>query len=368
MEKTYGGFRTTISGNGYRQFGKRVLMTQLRFSTLEAIFEVDPEVQRNLDPKRRSEIREFIIKALEDKDFYFSPFVFSSRGAIVETDQGWELNPGCKLYILDGQHRAFAMSSALSHLKSRKESAEESGNFEEAAKIQSYIDKLKEYPVSMQVYLELSRQEERQLFSDINSERKEAHIGLVMQYDQRDQYTELTREIAEQLRDHFEIEQKLSRLTGQNSAVTSLATIRKCLIALFEGILTVKKGDPYFRKCSPEEVPDIALAFFEAWLKIFPRQMANRKRYVSGLTGIQVALAYTVYQLTKKPTINHKEAIKRLQSLKKHCTWKHDDPLFSHLYDPSTGRIKNHSTTTAIENTAMQMISILEGEEAINDY
>ncbi|XJZ26997.1 DNA sulfur modification protein DndB [Bacillota bacterium Lsc_1132] len=365
MELLTTDIRTTIKGNGYNQFGKRVLITQLRFSTLEAIFEVDPEVQRSLDLKRRSEIREFIIDALENKDFYFSPFVFSARGAIKETQNGWELAPGCKLYILDGQHRTAAMSSALSHLKSRKESAEESGNKEEADTIQKHIDKLRAYPVSMQVYLDLTQQEERQLFTDINTERKEAHIGLIMQYDQRDEYTELARKVANQLQTKFEIEQKLSRLTIQNTALTSLINIRKSLIALFEGKLSEKKGTAYFRNCHPNDVQRISIAFFESWLKLFPRQMANRKQYVSGLTGTQVALAYTVYLLTKKYSIPHLEAIQQLMLLKNLCTWKHNDPLFSHIYDPSTSKVKNHSTTTAIEKTAMNFITILDRERLI---
>lgn len=359
------GFKTIIDGIGYNQFGKMVLATQLRFSTLEAIFEVDPEVQRKLDPNRRSEIREFILKALEAKDFYFSPFVFSARGAIKKGAQGWELEPGCKLYILDGQHRASAMSSALSHLKSRKETAEETGNQREADKIKGYIDQLKAYPVSMQVYLDLIQKEERQLFTDINTERKEAHIGIIMQYDQRDAYTELTRKIARKLENEFEIEQKLSRLTNQNSAVTSLSIIRKCLLALFEGSLHDKKGKPYFQNDPITEVTTISLAFFRIWQDLFPQQMANRKRYVTGLSGIQVSLAYTVYYLTKKYSITHLEAIQQLRVLKKHCSWKHDDPLFSHLYDSTTRKIKDHSSTTAINKTALNFIGMIGKERMV---
>ena len=80
----------TINGNDYNQFGKEVLITQMRFSLLEAIFEVDPEVQRKLNPGRRSEIRDFILKSVENDDFYFSPFVFSARGAIKRQEI-----PGC---------------------------------------------------------------------------------------------------------------------------------------------------------------------------------------------------------------------------------------------------------------------------------
>lgn len=364
------GVLTQIMGNGYNQFGKKVLATQMRFSTLEAIFEVDHEVQRKLDPKKRLEIREFILNSItNDENFYFSPFIFSSRNGIKKVEGGWVLEPGCKVYIIDGQHRSLAIKSAISHLYQKKESAEEVGRFDEAEKIQGYIDKLNNFPVAMQVYLDLSTKEEKQLFSDTNTERKEAHIGLVMQYDQRDEYAELTRNVAKQLENKIDIEQKLSRLTMQNSAVTSLAIMRKCLIALFEGILTVKTGDPYYRNCKPSEVPAISNAFFESWTKLFPRQMANRKKYVSGYSGIQIALAYTVHLLTRNHSISHLEAIEKLTIIKKNCHWTHDDPLFTNLFDSASRRIKHHSSTTAIQKLSFKFLTIIEKERMqINDY
>ncbi|EKN69266.1 hypothetical protein BABA_10401 [Neobacillus bataviensis LMG 21833] len=355
-------FRTIIEGIDYNQFGKKVLATQLRFSTLEALFEVDQEVQRKLDTQRRSEIREFILKSLKGKDFYFSPFIFSARGAFNNTEHGWALEPGTKLYILDGQHRSSAMSSALSHLKSQKETAEEMGNDKEAKIIQGYIEKLRDYPVAMQVYLDLTQEEERQLFTDINTERKEAHIGLIMQYDHRDEYTELTRKVAKRLQSEFEIEQELSRLTNYNSSVTSLTIMKKCLLAMFEGNLTVKKGEANFGNYKPNEIIAISQLFFETWQQIFPKQMANRRKFVTGLTGIQVALAYTVFHLTKNYSISHQEAIMQLSKLKKHCTWEHDHPLFTHLYDPGTRRIKHHSSTTAIQKTAWKFKAMIDKE------
>jgi DNA sulfur modification protein DndB len=355
-------FKTYIPGIPSNQFGKKILATQIRFSTLEALFTVDEEVQRKLVPQRRFEIREFIIASLKENDFFFSPFIFSARGAIFETKEGWVIKPGSKLYILDGQHRASAMSSALSHLKSQKETCEELGDDREADIIQGYIDKLKDYPVAMQVYLELSQQEERQLFTDINTERKEAHTGLIMKYDQRDIYTEITRKVAAKLNHQFDIEKELSRLTNENSSITSLTIMRKCLLALFEGNLTVKKGDANFGEYSPEEVMSICLAFFESWLKFFPKQMANRRKYVSGLTGTQVALALTVFHLTKNNSLPHLEAIKQLVRLKRLCTWKHDDPIFSHLYDPTNRRIKNHSSTTSIQKTAWKFFELIHHE------
>ncbi|WHY94701.1 hypothetical protein QNK12_15100 [Neobacillus cucumis] len=49
MEILTNEMKATIFGNGYNQFGKDILITQMGFSLLEGIFEVDPEVQRKLD-------------------------------------------------------------------------------------------------------------------------------------------------------------------------------------------------------------------------------------------------------------------------------------------------------------------------------
>ena len=365
------GVLTKMSGSIYNQFGKEVLTTQIRFGTLEAMFEIDHEVQRQLDPARRAEIRKFIVDSVEKgKHFFFSPFIFSSRNNIQKVEGGFELAPGSKVYIIDGQHRSSALSSAISQLKTQKEVAEEAGDYVEAEKVQRYIEQLVSYPIGMQVYLDLTQQEERQLFSDTNTERREAHSGLLMKYDQRDQYIELTRTVADCLKDKMDIELAASRLTMHTASITSLTTMRKCLIALFEGVLAVKTGDPYYRNCKPAEVPAIAQRFFESWIGLFPRQMADRNRYVVGLTGIQIALAYTAYLLMKEHSIKHMEAIEMLGLLKKRCTWQHDDPLFKHMYNPVTGQIRSHSTSTSVKKTSVEFLRAInaEGGLVVNDY
>ncbi|TAA72848.1 DNA sulfur modification protein DndB [Planococcus salinarum] len=357
------GVLATIKGSTYNQFGKEILSTQIRFSMLRAMFVVDHEVQRTLDPNRRREIRDFIIDALEKKEhFYFSPFVFSSRGGIKEVEGRFELAPGNKIYVLDGQHRSEALLSAINYLQANKEQSEVEGNYSKALELGTYIQSLEAYPVAMQVYLDLNQQEERQLFTDYNTERKEAHTGQVMKFNQRDAYIELTREVTQLIGNKFEIETDRARLTNQNSAVTSTVTMRKCLIALFEGILTPKSGEPYYRNCKKAEVPKIAKQFFESWITLFPKGMENRKVYVSGLSGIQIALALTVYSLTRNQ-VTHIEAIGMLKKLNRRCTWKHDDPIFAHMYDTATGQIKNNSTSTAIKKTMLEFLRVIEEEK-----
>ncbi|RAK19830.1 DNA sulfur modification protein DndB [Anoxybacillus vitaminiphilus] len=318
----------------YRQFGRSVLLMKMPFRLLQSIFTIDGKVQRELDLRRKNAIRDFILETVKEGTFYFSPFIFSARGALARIREGeWELVPGVKMAILDGQHRVKALESALQKLKFEKEAYEDSGYMQKAEEIQKWIDTLESYEIAMQIYLDLSEDDERQLFTDINTERKEAHGGLVVKYDRRDRYAEWTRTLAQRLDSKFEIERNLSRLTTTNSSLTSMVIMKKCLIALIEGNVGYKEGEPVCKYCREEEVPDIAELFFTAWMHLFPKQAENRKKYVSGLSGVQIALAYTVYRLVAEEEKSYTEAIEHLKRLKEVTSWRHDDPLFAPFYD-----------------------------------
>jgi DNA sulfur modification protein DndB len=356
--------RTRLKGDICNQFGKKVLTTQISFKLLKALFEVDHEVQRELDSRKRRLIKDFILDNLENQQpFFFSPFVFSARGGLIDTGDGWEIEPNSKLYILDGQHRSQALASAMTTLEVKLEMAEEEENFTYANEKREMIRALENFPVSMQVFFNLDCSSERQLFTDMNTERKDAHSGLIIKYDQRDSYAQLTREVIRQLKNDIDIEENKSRVTVHSTAVTSSSIIRRCLIALFEGILTVKTGKPYFRNCRPDEVTEIAVSFFKTWPQIFPKDMYDRNHYVSGLTGVQISLAYTVFLLTRERKLKHKDAIEKLLYLENFCTWRHNDPLFQHLYDSSSGRIRHHSSSTSISKLALTFNKIISEQE-----
>lgn len=354
--------RTRLSGHYFEQFGHEMLVTEMPFKYLESIFEVDSHVQRELDPRRRNVMKEFFINT---STFHFSPFVYSARGNLQKEGDYWEIKPGERLYILDGQHRSSALKSAITHLHTKKEALEEfsTKRHHEIEQINKVIEKLEAYPITMQIYLNLTTQEERQLFADLNTERKNAHSGLIMKYEQREEYVLLVRKIAGKLNQHLEIETTLSRLTVNNTSITSLVIMRRCLLALFEGILTFKEGDPKLKYCQKEEMEPIAYKFFKTWCDLFPKSAGNRSRYVCGLSGIQLALAYTVYQLVSNQHYSYLQAIDELKKLKRKTSWKHDDPLFHLFYDQRQKRIRNHSSQQSILKLTNLFINNLINQE-----
>jgi len=349
-----------IRGIEYRQFGRPILLTKMTFNVLQSIFTVDENVQRELDPRRKNAIRDFILHTVKNGTFYFSPFIFSARGALRRTGEGeWEVVPGAKMAILDGQHRAKAVESALRKLAFEKEGYEDSGSIEKARQVEAWIRALQSYEITIQIYLHLTENEERQLFTDINTERKEAHGGLVVKYDQRDRYAEWTRALVRKFESKFEIEKNLSRLTMTNSSLTSMVVMKKCLIALIEGNVSYKEGDPICKYCSEEEALTIGEWFFETWLHLFPKQAANRHKYVSGLSGVQVALALSVYRLVTEHEYTYKEAIKQLNRLKECTSWRHDDELFKSFYDAKKKRTARLSEQGRVKKLSQLFLDVM---------
>lgn len=342
--------RTRLKGHHFQQFGHEQLITEMPFKFLQNIFKVDSYVQRELDPRRRNVMKEHIINTIHESAFCFSPFIYSARDCIEIVGDHWEIKPGSKLAILDGQHRSAALISALRHLELKKEALEEmsSTNHHEITRIEQAIQRIETFPITMQIYLNLTTQEERQLFTDTNTERKNAHRGLIMKYEQREEYVLLARHIANKLQTQLDIETELSRLTVNNTAITSLVIMRRCLLALFEGVLTHKEGSPKLKYCTNDELESISYKFFKGWTDLFPRQGGNRLTYVCGLSGVQIALAYTVYQLVSIHRLPYLQAIDKLKNLKVTTSWRHDDPLFKSSYDPKKKRLINHSSQQSI--------------------
>ncbi|MDT8862979.1 hypothetical protein N0O92_22680 [Alkalihalobacillus sp. MEB130] len=357
---------STLNGHSYTQFAKDILVTQIPFFYLDTLFEIDDLVQRKLDVRKRNEISEFILDTMQDGTFYFSPFIFSARGAIEAKGDKWTITPGNKLYIIDGQHRASGLRLAIQKMEMHKVQLETySKNDVEIKKVDNIIHHLRNYQISIQIYLDIDQTAERQLFTDLNMERKDVHSGIVIKYDKRDAYSALVKQISSQLKVKYEIEETSSRLTNQNSALTSLATMRKCLIALYEGNVRYKEGQPYYRNINPLEVEATSLLFFTIWTEMFPREMNNRNKFVCGMTSVQVSLALTVFYLTKQQHLTHKEAIHSLTILKSHCSWKHADPLFAPYYDEQKKKLSRLSSSSAVSYLTETFLTIITEERGV---
>lgn len=357
------GRKMTKNVNAINQFGKDVLLIQMGLSNLLSICEMDLPLYWKIDKESIIAERDWFLTQVENKSvILLAPFIFSSRGCLIVSQNQWDLLPDEKLFILMGQERMLGLASAVQFLQAKKDAAEQEQKPRKVRRVEQELERLTTLSISMQIYLDLSLEEEKKLYHDLNVERRSVHSGGKMKYDHRSEFAVLTRRVAERIEEFMEVEQQLSRLMDQSSALTSLSVMHKCTLAMWEGDLDGKALQASNRLLPSETIVELSEEFYKAWQELFPVKASHRQQYVSGLSGIQIALAYTVYLLTKEQKLPHRKAIQKLTTLKSLCTWKHHDPLFSHLFDTTTGRIKNHSQKGSIKKTARKfLMKITEG-------
>jgi DNA sulfur modification protein DndB len=342
----------------YNQFGKRYFGTQLDFTFLQSIYEIDGEISQQIDKERVIYEKDGLLAHLEKKTaILLPPFILSARGKVIIKEDAWELPAENKLFVLHGQEKLLGFEAAVQYLKNKKEWAERESKFRVVKQLEKMIERLTMQPICLQIYLELSLEEERKFYSDINNERRGINPSLKIQYDQRNEFTILTRKVAKKMEYSMEIDQKVARIRDQSSALTSLSIMYKCTLAMWEGNLVGKEPEPKNLLFSLPMQEAQTERFYKVLLEVFPVHAYNRQKYVSGLAGIQIALAYTVFLLTKEYSLSYERAIQKLLALKVCCTWQHDDPLFTHLFNHTTGRIQNHHTKGAIQETARRFIA-----------
>jgi len=353
----------TKDANVYNQFGRDVLMTQMDFLTLTSVCEINQALPWKIDMESVIAERDWFLTHVANKSrILLAPFTFSARDCVIVSKRKGKFIPNKKMVILVGQEKLLGLAAAVQFLQNKKDLAEQEQKPRMVKLVVQALERLTTMPITMQVYLDLSLDHERKMYEDAHMGRRYVHAGEKMQYDQRCEFTVLTRKVAENIEEVMEIEKKLSRMMDQSTALTSLTIMQKCTLALWEGDLDGNKVKVSNTLIPAETRERLTEEFYRVWLEIFPVKAYDRQQYVSGLSGIQIALAYTVYLLTKEHRLPHRQAIHKLLALKSSCTWEHHDPLFAHIYDPTTARIKNHNKKSSIQKTARKFLMNLTEE------
>src|SRR5699024_8071711 len=165
-------------------------------------------VQRELDPSQVASISRYILDKLKigNSPIFFPPFVFSSRGhgEFIPEEYVYKLKLDNRIAVLDGQHRLEAFKSLESRLK-------DSNHPEE----QLIYEKLKEIPLTLQIYEGLNIEQEQQLFTDINAKSTRVGANLIKYYDEYNITSRLMRTVVQNhpliAFEKFEIRQNTTR-------------------------------------------------------------------------------------------------------------------------------------------------------------
>ena len=286
-ESTYSiSFKATRSN----QFGKNVITAQAKLIDIILVFEVDSNVQRELDPSQVASISRYILDKLKigNSPIFFPPFVFSSRGhgEFIPEEYVYKLKLDNRIAVLDGQHRLEAFKSLESRLK-------DSNHPEE----QLIYEKLKEIPLTLQIYEGLNIEQEQQLFTDINAKSTRVGANLIKYYDEYNITSRLMRKVVHNhpsiAFEQFEVRQNTTR----SKLMTGLI-VYKLIAVLHSGRVITNQLEYTFSEEEFEDLEEKITQFLTLLVKYMPSPDAyNRTKSIYLNQSIILALGKLVSEI-----------------------------------------------------------------------
>jgi len=316
------GLKLNVTIHPYcQQYG--LATVSLKVSDLLNYSTIDPMVQRKLSAGQRRKIANYLQERELDHVF-FGPITLSLRevGSLAKADGQLILMHGSKLSILDGQHRIMALGYTNEQLlkesrrherevtklklKTRRHPEDEKlvEELEQAEGFLSQVEArrldLLESELSVQLYIGLGEEEEKQLFGDINSKVQLVSKELGHSFDGSDPLNI----VLQQLADHNELLktvgiERRNNLTAYNKNFTCFSWLYSIATLLFTG----KMNHSYElqRRIRKDMTTHIELLhqFFNGVLPNMP-EMPGTAQYISSSRVIQESIALYAHSYLMK--------------------------------------------------------------------
>src|SRR5699024_10832927 len=218
---------------------------------------------------------------------FFPPFVFSSRGH-GEFDEGnlaYKLKLDNRMAVLDGQHRLEAFKSLEARLKNSEYVVE-----------QKIYNKLKEIPLTLQIYEGLNIEQEQQLFTDINAMNTRVSANLIKYYHEYNVTSKMMREIVHNhpsiAFEQFEVRKNTTR----TKLMTGLIVYK--LIAILHGGKIITNQIEYkFPDSDYKMLKEKAITFLILLVKYIPSpNVYDRAKSIYLNQSVILAIGKTVYE------------------------------------------------------------------------
>lgn len=285
--------------NGVRgmQFGKEVISVQCTVNDVLKFLEIDRDVQRDVDTNKVASIRKYIQYGLDGNNIYFSPLIFSARnrGNFNENKNKFILDMDESLIILDGQHRIKAFEELKNMLEVIKNKDEE-----DTTLYKKHKDILN-FPLSIQIYRNLNLQQERQLFTDINTKSSAVSNTLLIMYKEEDLHGNLVKEI---IKSHPSISPDLfeCRAKTTRTKFMTAATLYIVSKTLNEGVYSIRNQPSKINLNNYSKFKDNTEQFLTLLMKYAPKDALDRDKYIIFIPNVITAIAMFVYKMQKENT------------------------------------------------------------------
>lgn len=261
---------------------KGIMSTQIAIRDIVRLSKIDNKINRDLSYNRLPSLLKYFEKADSELGIYLPALVFSYRGNPIEKfNRGTstlELDDSDMLIIIDGQHRIKAMEKYIEKLTGDSEL------------YNKFIDNF----LTAQIYFGLSEEDERKLFSDINSNARRVSMSLVTQYDSRDIMNLLIQELyrSTPILKVVQVELNKSKIIRpSNQAFTTGARLKYFISYFLFGKKTPSRRDEQNLKEQYDEIVSYLSKFFAVFFSALPKEPGDVLKYVLGHEPVQNALA-----------------------------------------------------------------------------
>lgn len=312
---------------------------------------IDPMVQRKLSGGQLRKIANYLQERELDHAF-FGPVTLSLRdvGSLSKAADHLVLTHGAKLSILDGQHRILALGYTNEQMlkESRKyerevkrlkvkcrQQPEELRWQEELEQTEGYLTQLEsrrldllESELSVQFYIGLGEEEEKQLFGDINSKVQLVSKELGHSFDGSDPINLALQQVA----DHNDLLkaagiERRNNLTAYNKNYTCFSWLYATACFLFSGRMQPSYELTRRFRHDPTSHVERLHQFLNAIFRYMPEQ-PGLAQYLSSSRVIQESIALYAHEYLTKNAKNKGDWIRCLSALE-HMDWTHDNAVLA---------------------------------------
>jgi len=294
------------------QFGLSTI--SLRVQDLLNYTTIDPMVQRKLSAMQRRKISNYLQERELDHVF-FGPVTLSLRDVsqLMKVQNELYLRHGSKLSILDGQHRILALGyvneqmlkevrryerkAASLKVKQRRQ-PDDQALAEELTQLEGLVEQMEarrldlmETELSVQIYIGLSEEGERQLFGDINSKIMLVSKELGHSFDSTDPLNIVIQQVA----DHNVFlkgagVERRNNLTAFNQNFTCFSWMYSAATMLFSGRMQPSYELARKIRRDPSSYIEILHQFYNAILPFMPEQ-PGQSQFTSANRAVQESIA-----------------------------------------------------------------------------
>lgn len=330
---------------------KAMMSSQITIDNILKLYKIDSEVNRDLSYNRIPNL----IKYIKNKDskigIYFPAFVFSFRENPLDyyDKENCQLviNKNSKLIVIDGQHRIKSIEKYINTIKDEHEK-----------------EKLLNNTITCQIYFGLKKEDERKLFSDINSNSKKVSLSLATKYDSRDIINILVQEV---YRSSNELQvagielDKSKIYRPKNKKFCTGKRLSEFILYLVCGKCFINHNEELLIKKNYEEIICFLDRFFSILFSNLPDSPGDVEKYVLGHKSFQDAIAL----YCNKMIFNHynsnnffdliNEWEEYVQQLK-YIDWSINNPIWSKWLIKANTRSSFMTFIDKSENEIMEAI------------